>query len=268
MKTISALGSDFSISVSALKRTHQAQVAATKSFPKTAALIRKLSERIKLLKKQALKSYFKRKKDDAAAEAHKKMAHGAPHKAHSSVIIAEDLQERLLDRSVDISDEDLAECCADTVSESAVSVEPAGDKKKEAAGLKKTLKANPKAAKRKRQMSAAMRIRENKKLRIEIKKLLEMKKKLQDKAWGLYVKKVGSKKADKPVENTAKPIEKTVKRVATKAELVDKMKKSGKIGKATVRRISGLSAKDEKKVSNAQKKQKPTAHTVNKPKTR
>jgi hypothetical protein len=203
MKTIIAAELE---STSALKRTRQAQIAATKSFPKTAALIRKLSDKIKLLKKQALKNYLARKKADKVKDA-KKAAHKTEHhavakptehkvgvkKSHSAlVVLSSSLTDQILDQAVEMSDEDLTECC-NLESESGVSVETTGAKKKESQQLKKSSK-NPKAALHKKQMSAAMRIRENKKLRGEIKKLLEMKKKLQDKAWGLYVTKMKSKK--------------------------------------------------------------------------
>lgn len=178
-------------SESAIKRTKQAQVAATKSFPKTAALIHKLSEKIKKLRKEALKNYFKRKQEDKLKATKKKSS-------HSSYVV---LSDALLDRAAELSDADMADCCAEFESDSAVSVETSAQKTKDAKSLKKAA-VNPKAALRKKQMAAAMRIRENKELRIEIKKLLEMKKKLQDKAWALYVKKVGSKKKDKPVKNS------------------------------------------------------------------
>lgn len=196
--SIEALGSETSLS--AIKRTRQAQIAATKSFPITAGLIRKLSIKIKLLKKQALKNYFKRQKTDAAKEAahkseksaHKPTAAKKPtNKSHSSVFISESMSDEI----VSICDRDLLACCT-FASDSAVSVQTKGEKKKEGQSLKKTLKSNPKSALHKKQMSAAMRIRENKKIRLEIKKLLETKKKLQDKAWGLYVAKLKGKKSE------------------------------------------------------------------------
>lgn len=232
MKLILALES-----LSTIKRTPQAQAAATKSFPKTAALIHKLSVKIKLLKKEALKAYFKRKKDDAVKEAHKKSApHKSPaakpavpktdaakpvaarspkpKKSHSSalVVLSAEIEDRLFDQETDISDDDLAECCT-FESTSAVSVQTAIDKKKQARHLKNVTK-NPKAALRKKQMSAAMRIRENKKRRIEIKKLLGHKRNLQDKAWRMYLAKMTGKKVAKKV---AKPLS---------AKLVDKEKPS------------------------------------------
>ena len=172
-KTLSEFQMKVIVSTSAVKRTVQAQIAATKEFPKTAELIRKLSEKIKLLKKQALKNYIARKKADASK--------GGKKTSHSSVILSSELEENLLNEQVEMSDDDLAECCADLSSESAAPVvQTKGEKKKEATHLKKELKANPKAALRKKQMSAAMRIRENKDIRAQIKKLLETKKKLQD----------------------------------------------------------------------------------------
>ena len=147
------------LSTSAIKRTVQAQIAATKSFPQTAALIRKLSVKIKMLKKQALKTYLKRKKTDAVKEAQRHAAHkpAATHPAkptthvthpakpasHSSatIVMSAEMQDRMLDEQIKMSDADLAECCADFDSESALTKDTASEKALKAVAQKLNKKA-------------------------------------------------------------------------------------------------------------------------------
>ena len=202
-----------SLSAAAKKRTAAAQAAATKAMPKTAEALAKISAKIKVLKKKALKAYFVRKKADAAKAAKKgsktgvkkpagvSKAAGPAASTSSVVVISPELETYLLDRQVQMSDSDLMDCC----SESAVATKTsAAEKTSKGKTLLKAAK-NPKVALRKKQMAAAMRIRENKETRLEIKKLLEMKEKLQDKAWQTYLKKSAAAKKPSAAKPTTKP---------------------------------------------------------------
>ena len=211
MKLFLSISSDeTSLSAAAKKRTAAAQAAATKAMPKTAEAIAKISAKIKVLKKKALKAYFVRKKADAAKDAKKgktvvkkpagvSIVAGPAASTSSVVVISPELESYMLDRQVQMSDSDLMDCC----SESAVATKTsAAEKTAKGKTLLKAAK-NPKVALRKKQMASAMRIRENKAVRLEVKKLLEMKEKLQDKVWAAYVKK--SAAAKKPEADAVKP---------------------------------------------------------------
>jgi hypothetical protein len=147
----------------AVKRTPERLALAVKRLPKLAARVKAINTQINVLKKKALQVYLVRHKADLAKAA--KVKHRKPKTATSGEI-------------------DVA------TSASPKTVVNVAERKKDAKHLKTVLK-NPKTLLRKKRMSAAMRIKENKALVVKIKALRVKRNALHDKAWQSYVTKLG-----------------------------------------------------------------------------
>lgn len=197
------------ISLSAVKLTPVLLAAAVRSDEQISKALKTITLKIRALKKKALQNYLKRKKADAAKAANKK-----GNKSQSS-----------FEDQLEIQEIEEALAAGETVSTPA-------SKKERAKNLKQNLKSNPKAALRKKQMSAAMRIRENREIKAELKPLLEKRKYLQDRAWAKYVKNAGTKKA------SGDKLESSKDRLRSDAVLIGDRYKLGSTNQVKVPKLS------------------------------